>query len=60
MTIDSSPFVSVPYAIRAKYAENLKTGTSSKTGKESKDERIEALEEEVKELKDLVNQLIKK
>ncbi len=55
--IGSSPFVSVPYAIRAKYAENLGDGTTSKTAG-GKDERIDALEKEVKELKDMVSKLL--
>lgn len=58
VVIGSSPFVSVPYAIRAKYAENIESGASSKTGSESKDERIDALEKEVKALKEMVNKLL--
>lgn len=56
--IGSSPFVSVPYAIRAKYAENLGDGTTSKTAIGDKDERIDALEKEVKALKDMVSKLL--
>lgn len=56
--IGSSPFVSVPYAIRAKYAENVVNGASSKAPEKSKDERIDALEKEVKELKSLVDKLL--
>ncbi len=57
----STSFVSVPYALRAKYAENLTSSVNNKTGNSNvKDERIDALEKEVQELKKLVNKLISK
>ncbi|WP_299885838.1 hypothetical protein [uncultured Lacinutrix sp.] len=58
VVIGASPFVSVPYAIHAKYAENVGTASASKSGEGTKDDRIEALEKEVKELKTMVNKLL--
>lgn len=55
--LGTAPFVSVPYALRAKYAENLDTGDSTRS--EDRAKRIEALEKEVKELKEMVSKLLK-
>ena len=53
----TAPFVSVPYALRAKYAENLDSEDSTRSWESAK--RIEALEKEVKELKEMISKLIK-
>ncbi len=53
----TAPFVSVPYALRAKYAENLDSEESTRSLESAK--RIEALEKEVKELKEMISKLIK-
>lgn len=55
--LGTSPFVSVPYALRAKYAENIDSANSSRLAESSK--RIETLEAEVKELKAMITKLIK-
>ena len=60
VVMGTTSFVSVPYALRAKYAENLTSSTNAKMSSSSKDDRIETLENEVQELKKLVNQLINK
>jgi len=61
VAIGTTSFVSVPYALRAKYAENLTNATSAKmSSSNDKDARIDALESEVKALKKLVHQLISK
>ncbi|NQY28016.1 MAG: hemagluttinin family protein [Flavobacteriaceae bacterium] len=60
VTMGTTSFVSVPYALRAKYAENLTSSTNAKMSNSSEDDRIEALENEVQELKKLMNQLLKK
>jgi hypothetical protein len=54
--LGTSPFTSVPYALRAKYAENL-IGDSGKS--QDSTTRIEALEAEVQELKEMISKLIK-
>ncbi len=56
----TTPFVSVPYALRAKYAENLTSSENERFAKEldDKDARIEALENEVKELKAMMTKLL--
>ncbi len=56
----TTSFVSVPYALRAKYAENVTSSTHEKMSGSSKDDRIEALENEVQELKKLMKELINK
>jgi hypothetical protein len=56
----STPFVSVPYALRAKYAENLTSSSHAKMSDSDKEDRIKTLENEVQELKKLVNKLISK
>ena len=58
ITLGVSPFVSVPYALRAKYAENI-INSSSRIANNSKEDRIKTLELEVKELQKLVKQLTK-
>lgn len=59
-TLGTTQLISVPYALHSKTADRLSgySGSTLKTSLESKDKRIEALENEVKELKKLVNQLI--
>ncbi len=65
--IGTTSFVSVPYALHAKYAENVTTSTSAKMSNTAKEDRIKVLEDEaaalkleVQELKILVNKLISK
>jgi hypothetical protein len=60
VVMGTTSFVSVPYALRAKYVENLTSSTNAKMSSSSKDDRIEALENEVQELKKMMNQLLKK
>ena len=61
VAMGTTSFVSVPYALRAKYAENLTSDVQAKTNDlKSKDGEIEQLKKELKELKTLVEQLIKK
>ncbi len=60
IVMGTTSFVSVPYALRAKYAENITSSTNAKISDTSKDDRIKALEKEVQELKKLMNQIIKK
>ncbi|NQY29871.1 MAG: hypothetical protein HRT69_10405 [Flavobacteriaceae bacterium] len=61
VVIGTTSFVSVPYALRAKYAENLTSSTNAKiVGSKAKDDRIDVLETELKALKKLVNQLLQK
>lgn len=55
--LGSSPFVSVPYALRAKYADNIGPDNSSRLEESSK--RIEILEAEVEELKAMLTKLTK-
>lgn len=54
--LGTAPFVSVPYALRAKYAENLDSGSTSRS--EADNSRIEALESEVKALKSMLEKLL--
>ena len=59
VVIGSTSFVSVPYALRAKYAENVTSSTNQKTGSpDSKNEEVEQLKQEVQELKAMVNKLL--
>lgn len=60
VNMGTTSFVSVPYALRAKYAENLTSSSHAKMNSSSKDDRIQALENEVQELKKMMNQLINK
>lgn len=62
ITMGSTSFVSVPYALRAKYAENLTSSANAKMKVNSDDmnAKLEKLEAEIKELKSLVKSLIKK
>jgi hypothetical protein len=67
VVMGTTSFVSVPYALRAKYAENLTSSTNARMNTASKDDRIQVLEaeavtlkSELQELKTLVNQLINK
>jgi len=58
ISMGTTSFVSVPYALRAKYAENVTSQSAAKTSNQNKDQRIEVLENEIKELKAIVNKLL--
>jgi hypothetical protein len=60
VVMGTTSFVSVPYALRAKYAENLTSSINAKMSDVSKDDKIQALETKVLALEKLVNQLINK
>ncbi len=57
-TVGTMSFVSVPYALRARYAENLTSSTNNRTASAEAD-RIQSLEQEVAQLKAMVNKLLK-
>ena len=57
-TMGTTSFVSVPYAIRAKYAENIVSTTAAKSQNQNK--KIEALEAEIASLKAMMSQFLNK
>ena len=57
-TMGTTSFVSVPYAIRAKYAENVVSTTTAKSQNQNK--KIEALEAEIASLKTMMTQFLNK
>ncbi|MFD0963107.1 hypothetical protein [Pseudofulvibacter geojedonensis] len=56
----TTQFVSVPYALRAKYAENMVSTAAASSKEKDMKNKISKLEAEVKQLKSLVENLLKK